>query len=35
MAYTTKLGTANTDLEKAEAQIGVEVHSALSSALGL
>lgn len=34
-SYTTKLGTAVTELEKAEAQIGVEVHAALNSALGL
>lgn len=34
-AFTTKLGTASTELEKAEAQIGVEVHAALNSALGL
>lgn len=33
--YSQKAGTANTELEKAEAQIGVQVHSALSSALGL
>ncbi|KAJ4951951.1 hypothetical protein NE237_028783 [Protea cynaroides] len=31
--FTQKLSTANTDLEKAEAQIGVDVHSALNSAL--
>eukprot|EP00249_Psilotum_nudum_P027175 c34558_g1_i1 orf=607-1236(-) len=31
--YTQKLNTASTELEKAEAQIGVEVHSALSLAL--
>ncbi|XP_010269876.1 PREDICTED: ATP synthase subunit delta', mitochondrial-like [Nelumbo nucifera] len=31
--FTQKLSTATTDLEKAEAQIGVDVHSALNSAL--
>ncbi|KAI9182281.1 hypothetical protein LWI28_023839 [Acer negundo] len=31
--YTQKLSSASTDLEKAEAQIGVDVHSALNSAL--
>jgi len=31
--FTQKLNTATTDLEKAEAQIGVDVHSALNSAL--
>ncbi|KAK3025082.1 hypothetical protein RJ639_044961 [Escallonia herrerae] len=31
--FTQKLNSASTDLEKAEAQIGVDVHSALSSAL--
>jgi F-type H+-transporting ATPase subunit delta len=31
--FTAKLGSASTDLEKAEAQIGVDVHSALNSAL--
>uniref|UniRef100_A0A0D6R6J7 ATP synthase F1 complex delta/epsilon subunit N-terminal domain-containing protein n=1 Tax=Araucaria cunninghamii TaxID=56994 RepID=A0A0D6R6J7_ARACU len=31
--YTQKVASASTDLEKAEAQIGVELHSALSSAL--
>lgn len=31
--FTQKLNSANTDLEKAEAQIGVDVHSALNSAL--
>ncbi|XP_042511473.1 ATP synthase subunit delta', mitochondrial-like [Macadamia integrifolia] len=31
--FTQKLSTANTELEKAEAQIGVDVHSALNSAL--
>ena len=31
--YTQKLSSATTDLEKAEAQIGVDVHSALNSAL--
>ena len=34
-AYTSKMASANTELEKAEAQIGVEVHAALLSALGL
>ena len=34
-AYTAKAASANTELEKAEAQIGVEVHSAMSAALGL
>ncbi|MBA0554491.1 hypothetical protein Golob_013590, partial [Gossypium lobatum] len=29
--FTQKLGSATTDLEKAEAQIGVDVHSALNS----
>eukprot|EP00250_Pteridium_aquilinum_P028275 c36884_g1_i1 orf=156-779(+) len=33
--FTQKSNTASTDSEKAEAQIGVQVHSALSSALGL
>lgn len=33
--YTQKVNAANTEFEKAEAQIGVQVHSALSSALGL
>lgn len=31
--FTQKLNSATTDLEKAEAQIGVEVHSALNFAL--
>lgn len=31
--FTQKLNSATTDLEKAEAQIGVDVHSALNSAL--
>ena len=31
--FTQKLSLASTDLEKAEAQIGVDVHSALNSAL--
>ncbi|XP_050385017.1 ATP synthase subunit delta', mitochondrial-like [Argentina anserina] len=31
--FTQKLSTASTDLEKAEAQIGVDVHSALNAAL--
>lgn len=31
--FTQKLNTASTDLEKAEAQIRVEVHSAMNSAL--
>ncbi|KAK8945496.1 hypothetical protein KSP40_PGU015914 [Platanthera guangdongensis] len=31
--FTQKLGSAVSDLEKAEAQIGVDVHSALNSAL--
>eukprot|EP01018_Ginkgo_biloba_P016090 Gb_37041 [translate_table: standard] len=31
--YTQKLSTASTDLEKAEAQIGIDVHSSLNSAL--
>lgn len=31
--FTQKVSSASTDLEKAEAQIGVEVHSALNSAL--
>ncbi|KAF8013800.1 hypothetical protein BT93_I1604 [Corymbia citriodora subsp. variegata] len=31
--FTQKLNSASTDLEKAEAQIGVEVHSAINSAL--
>ncbi|XAR63299.1 hypothetical protein NMG60_11023187 [Bertholletia excelsa] len=31
--FTQKLASASTDLEKAEAQIGVDVHSALNSAL--
>jgi len=31
--FTQKVNTASTDLEKAEAQIGVDVHSALNAAL--
>lgn len=31
--FTQKLSSATTDLEKAEVQIGVDVHSALNSAL--
>ncbi|CAN6712388.1 unnamed protein product [Malus baccata var. baccata] len=31
--FTQKLSSATTDLEKAEAQIGVDVHSALNSAI--
>ncbi|KAK2648206.1 hypothetical protein Ddye_015695 [Dipteronia dyeriana] len=31
--YTQQLSSATTDLEKAEAQIGVDVHSALNAAL--
>nr|GEW90495.1 ATP synthase subunit delta', mitochondrial-like [Tanacetum cinerariifolium] len=31
--FTQKLSSASTDLDKAEAQIGVDVHSALNSAL--
>ncbi|XP_057976336.1 ATP synthase subunit delta', mitochondrial [Malania oleifera] len=31
--YTQKMSSASTDLEKAEAQIGIDVHSALNSAL--
>ncbi|XP_072961700.1 ATP synthase subunit delta', mitochondrial-like [Typha angustifolia] len=31
--FTQKLGSATTDLEKAEAQIAVDVHSALNAAL--
>lgn len=31
--FAQKLSSASTDLEKAEAQIGVDVHSALNSAL--
>ncbi|XP_057979686.1 ATP synthase subunit delta', mitochondrial-like [Malania oleifera] len=31
--FTQKLSSASTELEKAEAQIGVDVHSALNSAL--
>jgi F-type H+-transporting ATPase subunit delta len=31
--FTAKLGSASTDLEKAEAQIGLDVHSALNAAL--
>lgn len=34
-AANAKLNSASSDLEKAEAQISVDVHSALSSALGL
>eukprot|EP00850_Spirogloea_muscicola_P023192 SM000336S12815 [mRNA] locus=s336:27374:27906:- [translate_table: standard] len=33
--YSSKLAAATTDAEVADAQIGVEVHSALSQALGL
>ncbi len=33
--YTQKMNSAKDDLEKAEAQIGVEVHSALQFALGI
>lgn len=33
--YNQKMNSAKDDLEKAEAQIGVEVHSALQSALGI
>lgn len=33
--YNLKASAATTELEKAEAQIGIQVHSALSSALGL
>ncbi|CAM6047902.1 unnamed protein product [Sphagnum compactum] len=33
--YAQKMTSAKDDLEKAEAQIGVEVHSALQSALGI
>jgi len=33
--YTQKVASAKDDLEKAEAQIGLEVHSALQSALGV
>ncbi|KAL3373377.1 hypothetical protein AABB24_005395 [Solanum stoloniferum] len=33
MEFTQKLSTASTDEEKAEAQIGVDVHSALNAAL--
>ncbi|KAJ7530570.1 hypothetical protein O6H91_14G008600 [Diphasiastrum complanatum] len=32
---TQKLNAATTDLERAQAQIGIEVHSALASALGV
>lgn len=31
--FTQKLSSASSDLEKAEAQIGVDVHSALNAAL--
>lgn len=31
--FTQKLSSSTTDLEKAEAQIGVDVHSALNSAI--
>ncbi|KAL1213955.1 ATP synthase subunit delta' [Cardamine amara subsp. amara] len=31
--FTQKLASATTDLEKAEAQIGIEVHSAINAAL--
>ncbi|KAH9607075.1 hypothetical protein KSS87_005004 [Heliosperma pusillum] len=31
--FTQKLGSASTDLEKAEAQIGIDVHSALNAAI--
>lgn len=31
--FTQKLNSASTDVEKAEAQIGVDVHSALNAAL--
>ncbi|KAK8997899.1 hypothetical protein V6N11_012435 [Hibiscus sabdariffa] len=31
--FTSKLSSGTTDLEKAEAQIGIDVHSALNSAL--
>lgn len=31
--FTQKLSSATTDLEKAEAQIGVDVHSAMNAAL--
>eukprot|EP00271_Cylindrocystis_brebissonii_P011735 TRINITY_DN29654_c0_g1_i1.p1 TRINITY_DN29654_c0_g1~~TRINITY_DN29654_c0_g1_i1.p1 ORF type:complete len:209 (-),score=48.20 TRINITY_DN29654_c0_g1_i1:1266-1892(-) len=34
-AYQAKAGSANTELEKAEAQIGVDVHSAMAAALSL
>ena len=34
-AYTAKAASANSDAEKAEAQIGVDVHSAMSAAMGL
>lgn len=33
--YTAKVASADSDLDKAEAQIGVDVHSAMSFALGL
>ncbi|KAJ7522051.1 hypothetical protein O6H91_19G081100 [Diphasiastrum complanatum] len=32
---TQKLNAATTDLERAQAQIGIEVHGALTSALGV
>lgn len=31
--YSQKLSSASTDLEKAEAQIGIDVHSALNAAI--
>ncbi|KAI4338761.1 hypothetical protein MLD38_023778 [Melastoma candidum] len=31
--FSQKLNTATTDLEKAEAQIGIDVHSALNAAI--
>lgn len=33
--YAQKINSATTDLEKAEAQIGLDVHSALKAALGI
>lgn len=33
--YSQKINTAKDDLEKAEAQIGLDVHSALQAALGV
>lgn len=33
--YTQKVANAKDDLERAEAQIGLEVHSALQAALGV